>query len=182
MKKNEQYLVMDIRGDMQAFDINELLELLEKSNVLFEGNTLIGKKLVDLPQIDVQNKLSIFLSPLSKAEIINLKSSPVIINLADFVKEMMRMKLVNRAKKFNQEITPKVSDNINKRAADAYQELKIACQFNYIIPNRDGEDSENWKQLKNKATDAYKALQTFTLLLIGGRPKHAEKWPENLLS
>lgn len=181
MKKNDQYLVMDIRGDLQAVDINELLELLAKSDVFFEGNTFTAKKLIDLPQIDGQNKLSIFLSPLSQSEIINLKSSPVNINLADFITEMMRMKLVNRAKRFNQEITSSVKDNLNKRAADAYQELKLAWQFDHIIPNRDGEDSENWQNITKSSSDAYIALKTFTLLLIGGKPKHAEKWPENLL-
>ena len=35
-------------------------------------------------------------------------------------------------------------ENIERRAAGAYTELKEAWRFEYVIPNHDGEDSENW--------------------------------------
>ncbi|MFC2088919.1 guanylate kinase [Calditrichota bacterium] len=182
MRKRKLFLVMKVRDDLQALDIKELLKQLHEGDVFFEGNTFIGKKLLSHPKLKDIEKLSIFLSPLSKSEMLNLKSSPANINLADFITEMMRMKLLNRAKKYNQELTSSTLENINKRAADAYEELKFAWQFDYVISNRDGEDSKNWQHITQSASDAYKALQTFTLLLIGEKPKLAEKWPENLLN
>jgi hypothetical protein len=51
LKELERFVVMDIRGDLQALDVKELTENLEKSDVLFEGNPFTGRKLQTHPAL-----------------------------------------------------------------------------------------------------------------------------------
>ena len=41
-------------------------------------------------------------------------------------------------------VTLRDLENIEKRASSAYRELHEAHYFQHVIPNHDGEDSENW--------------------------------------
>jgi guanylate kinase len=50
-----------------------------------------------------------------------------------------------------------------------------------VIPNHDGEDSDNWAAFYYPLGDARKALMAFTALLEGRVPPHAEKWEEDLI-
>ena len=36
-------------------------------------------------------------------------------------------------------------EDIEKRASSAYRELQEAWRFDHVIPNHDGEDSDNWE-------------------------------------
>ena len=71
---NDRYVVMDVRGDMQALDLQELLYSLENNNVFFEGNPFVGRTLQTHPALAGLNRLSIFMSPLSRDEILFLKT------------------------------------------------------------------------------------------------------------
>ncbi len=53
--------------------------------------------------------------------------------------------------------------------------------FDYVIPNYDGEDSENWDAFYYPVGSARKALIAFAGLLAGQMPKTVEQWPEGLL-
>jgi guanylate kinase len=72
-------------------------------------------------------------------------------------------------------------ENIERRAASAYAELKEACHFDHIIPNHDGEDSENWDAFYYPVGDARKVLLAFADLVSGEIPGCAEKWAVDLL-
>jgi guanylate kinase len=72
-------------------------------------------------------------------------------------------------------------ENIERRASSAYTELKEARRFNYVIPNNDCEDSENWDAFYYPIGDAWKTLITFAELIAGGTPTGTEKWEETLL-
>ena len=62
-----------------------------------------------------------------------------------------------------------------------YRELKEAWHFEYIIPNHDGEDSDNWDAFYYPIGDARKALNAFATLLEGNILSVVEKWEEDLL-
>jgi hypothetical protein len=51
-----------------------------------------------------------------------------------------------------------------------------------IIPNHDGEDSENWDAFYYPIGDARKTLCAFAALLSGKVPPLVERWDEFLLS
>jgi guanylate kinase len=51
-----------------------------------------------------------------------------------------------------------------------------------VIPNHDGEDSENWDAFYYPIGDARKALQAVVALLEGiASPPNVERWDQDLL-
>lgn len=176
LKKQDRFVVMDVRGDLQALDLQELKENLEKSDVLFEGNPFVGRILQTHPALEGINRLSVFMAPVSKEEIQFLKSVKPAVSLPDFITDVMRRKLLRRTRKQKGELSLKDLENIEKRAGSAYRELQDAHHFQYVIPNHDGEDSENWDAFYYPIGDARKALMAFVSLLRGETTGYAENW------
>ena len=181
LRKKENFIVMDVRGDLQALDTIELLGQLEKNDLFFEGNTYIAKILLQHPLLKNISKLSIFLSPFSKDEVLQLKSDLGEKGFENYVFNTMKSKLIRRAKKYEQEFSEKILKNIDQRAADAYQELEDAPIFEFVIPNHDGEGSDNWEEPIPTDSDAYLAVKEFSILLKNESQKISEKWEKNLL-
>jgi guanylate kinase len=101
--------------------------------------------------------------------------------LADFVTDVMRRKLLRRTQRQKGILSLNDLENIERRAASAYVELKEAPHFDHVIPNHDGEDSENWDAFYYPVGDARKVLLAFADLLSGNVPSCAEKWDMDLL-
>jgi guanylate kinase len=181
LRTESRYAVLDVRGDLQALDIEELQALLKESNALFEGNPFVGRALQTHPGLAGINRLSIFLSPLSKEEVIYLQAPERNVSLPDLVAEIMRRKLVRRARRQKLELSAKDLQDIERRAASTYGELREAWHFDYVIPNHDGEDSDNWEAFYYPLGDARKALKAFAGLLEGMVPPEVEKWEEELI-
>jgi guanylate kinase len=177
-----RYAVLDVRGDLQALDIEELRAGLEESDAFFEGNPFVGRALQTHPGLAVINRLSIFLSPLSKEEVIYFKEPERHVMLADLVTEIMRRKLLRRARRQKLELSAKDLEDVERRAASAYRELREAWHFDYVIPNHDGEDSDNWEAFYYPLGDARKALKALAGLLEGKVPAGVEKWEEELIA
>jgi guanylate kinase len=72
-------------------------------------------------------------------------------------------------------------ENIERRASSAYNELKDAHHFQYVIPNHDGEDSENWDAFYYPLGDARISLEAFVSLLNNETPSGTEKWGKDLV-
>ena len=181
LKEQDRFVVMDVRGDLQALDLQELKENLEKGDVLFEGNPFVGRVLQTHPALEGINRLSVFMAPVSKDEIRFLKSVEPAVSLPDLITDAMRRKLLRRTRKQKSELSLKDLENIEKRASSAYRELQDAHHFQYVIPNHDGEDSENWDAFYYPLGDARKSLLAFAALLKGENTKITEDWEDNLL-
>jgi guanylate kinase len=181
LRAESRYAVLDVRGDLQALDLVELRAWLETSSAFFEGNPFVGRALQTHPGLTPVDRLSIFLSPLSKEEVIYLKAPERNVSLPDLVTEMMRRKLLRRTRRQKSELSAKDLENIETRAASAYRELREAWHFDYVIPNHDGEDSDNWEAFYYPIGDARKALTAFAGLLEGLVPPNVEKWEEDLI-
>jgi guanylate kinase len=125
--------------------------------------------------------LSIFLTPLSREEIEFLQSRERGLSLEDFLTDVMRRKLLRRTQRQKNILSLKDLENIERRAASAYTELKEAWKFEYVIPNHDGEDSENWDAFYYPVGDARKTLLAFAQLIDGKVPTLIEKWGEFLV-
>jgi guanylate kinase len=93
----------------------------------------------------------------------------------------MRRKLLRRTRRQKLELSAKDLENIETRAASAYGELKEAPHFDHVIPNHDGEDSDNWEAFYYPVGDARKALNAFVALLEGRTPSEVERWEDDLL-
>jgi guanylate kinase len=174
------FAVLDVRGDVQAVDLKDAEQTLAKADLFFEGNPFVGRKL----QESFASKftvLSIFLAPLSREEILFLRSQGRSHSFADFLTDVMRRKLLRRTLRQKNILSLKDLENIERRAASAYAELKEAWHFEHVIPNHDGEDSENWNAFYFPVGDARKAMLAFADLVDGKVSTSVEKWDEQLL-
>lgn len=178
MKRDDNFVVLEVRGDLQAVDMDNVREMLEEGDLLYEGNPAIGRKLQETVSAEVS---SIFLSPLTRDEIIYLSAGERNLSLADFVADVMRRKLLRRTEKQKGVLSLKDLESVERRAKSAYSEMKEARYFDYVIPNHDGEDSENWDAFYYPIGDARTTLLAFAALVSGKLPAIAEKWDPGLL-
>ena len=181
LRAEDRYAVLDVRGDLQALNVEELQAMLQDSHAFFEGNPFVGRALQTHPRLADIDRLSIFLSPLSREEVIYLKAPGRNVSLSDLVTDLMRRKLLRRTRRQKLELSAKDLENVETRAASAYRELKEACHFQHVIPNHDGEDSDNWEAFYYPLGDARRALMAFAALLEGRIPPDVEKWEEDLI-
>ncbi len=180
MRDKENFILLDVRGDLQGLDIEQLRYILEQGqDVLFEGNPFIPRALWDSPQMSEVPMLKIFLSPISKSEILWLRSQNA--DIAAIIVDVMRRKLLRRTQRQKGIMSFKDLENIKQRSNSAPEELRLACYFDWVIPNHDGEDSENWTAFDYPVGDAFMALQTFAAILQGEQPVcWGEHWEEDL--
>jgi guanylate kinase len=183
MQAETRFAVLDVRGDLQALDLTELAGLLARGDAFFEGNPFVGRLLQTHPVLAQVQRLSVFLAPLSKEEILYLKDPVRSLSLADLITDVMRRKLLRRTRRQKGELSSKDLENIERRAGSAYRELQEAVHFEWVIPNHDGEDSENWDAFYYPLGDARRALLAFVDLILESRiPACAEKWDAGLIS
>jgi guanylate kinase len=181
LKGKEGFIVMDVREDLHALNLRELQETLTKGNVFYEGSPYIGKTLLTHPMLADVNRLSVFMSPLSRDEIVFLKTAEPKVSLPELVTDVMRRKLLRRTRRQKGKPSIKELEDIEIRASSAYYEMQEAHNYQYVISNHDGEDSENWDAFYYPLGDARAALITFVELLEGKVPPGIENWEEDLI-
>jgi guanylate kinase len=181
LRTDPRYAVLEARDDLQALDLDELESLLRRGDVFFEGNPRVARALQTHPRLAGVNRLSIFVSPLSQEEITYLKAPERNISLPELLTDIMRRKLLRRTRRQKGDLSAKDLQDIETRASSAYRELQEAWHFQHVIPNHDGEDSDNWEAFYYPLGDARKTLDAFVALLKGVVPPNVEKWEERLL-
>jgi len=181
LRTDSRYAVLEARDDLQALDLEELESLLRRGDVFFEGNPYVARALQTHPRLAGVNRLSIFVSPLSQEEIIYLKAPERNVSLPELLTDIMRCKLLRRTRRQKGDLSAKDLQDIETRASSAYRELQEAWHFQHVIPNHDGEDSDNWEAFYYPLGDARKTLAAFVALLKGVVPPSVEKWEEHLL-
>jgi len=177
----ERYVVMDVRGDLQALDLKQLDTDLNHGDVFFEGNPFVAEVLQTETALAGVKRLSVFMSPLCREEILFLHSQRSVC-LPDLVTDVMRRKLLRRTRRQKSELSLRDLENIEVRASSAYSELKKAHSFQYVIANHDGEDSENWDAFYYPLGDARRALNAFVALLTSDDASGVETWDDSLLT
>lgn len=172
----------DVRGDLQAFELASIKKILtENQDAFFEGNPFIPARLRESNILQEIPTLTIFLSPLSKEEILFLKEPAQRVDLGTFLTDVMRRKLLRRTKRQKTHLSLRDLEDIERRASSAIIELHEAWKFDYVIPNHDGEDSEHWDAFYYPIGDARKTLLAFAALLQGNTPSYAEQWEQDLV-
>ena len=159
----------------------QLARSLAKGDVLFEGNPFVGRALQTHPRLAAVERLSVFMSPLSREELMFLRAPERNVSLAELVTDVMRRKLLRRTRKQKGELGLKDLENIERRAGSAYGELRYACEFSYVLVNHDGEDSDNWNAFPYPLGEARKAVLAFAALLRGELPEGLERWEKELV-
>lgn len=173
LRDNERYLVVEVRADIQALDLDDLEKATSGGNAFFEGNPFLVRQMLKHVKTETT---TVFLSPLSAEEIRFLKEPDQNIDLHDFVTEVMRKKLLRRTKRQKTNLSLNDLQDIERRARGALREMAEAWRFDYVIPNHDGEDSENWNSFYYPIGDARKTLLSFIDLVKVGDSSSAEKW------
>ncbi len=175
----EGFIILDVRGDLQGLNLAELRAILQSGrDAFFEGNPFVPQAIWSLPEMAEVPMLKVFLSPLSRHEIIWLTEQGA--SLPDLLTEMMRRKLLRRTKRQKGLLSLQDLVNIDQRASSAPLELQLAWQFDWVIPNHDGEDHENWTSFYYPAGDALKSLLCFAAILSGQEAPAAEQWERHL--
>ncbi len=171
-----------VRGDLQALEIAQLTRIMEQGlDPFFEGNPFIPAQLNASGALSDIPTLTVFLAPLSKEEILYLKDSQRKVDLAKFLQDVQRRKLLRRTKKAKENLSLKDLENIEKRSASAIVELREAWKFDYVIPLHDAEAHENWDAFYYPIGSARKAMEAFAALLRGEEPAGVERWEEDLV-
>ena len=181
LENEPDHVVMDVRGDLQAIDVADLKRDLQAGDVFFEGNPFVGRRLLTESGLADIPRLGVFLAPLSREEILFLMESAGASALPGLLTDVMRRKLLRRTRKQKSELSLKDLENIETRAGSAYRELKFAHEFDAVLPNHDGEDSENWDAFYYPLGDARKSLEAFVALLQGNPAGWAESWEADLV-
>lgn len=180
--QREDHVVLEVRGDLQALDVAGLKRDLQAGDVFFEGNPFVGHRLLTDPVLAAVERLGVFMSPLSSDEIRFLRETAGDASLPGLVTDVMRRKLLRRTRKQKSELSLKDLENIEVRAGSAFGELRMAHEFGAVLPNHDGEDSDNWDAFYYPLGDARLSLESFVALLRGEFPEGAEVWEKELLS
>jgi len=163
----------DSKPNLQALDLNDVHTIAESPKTAFlEAHYTIVEELKKRSNIE---HITVFISPLSKPEIEFLKLQKEVL-LANFVADVMRRKLLRRTAKQKGILSLPDLEDIEKRAKRAPNELGNAHLYDYVIPNHDGEDSDNWEQFHYPIGDARVAYLAFLEILLGRTPTTAEKW------
>lgn len=180
LREKENFIVMDVRGDLQALDLEELRGSLESADVLFEGNPFVGTMLLTHPKLENIERLSIFIAPLSREEFDFLRRQPG-IDLRSLVSDVMRRKLLRRMQRQKSILSARDLEEAERRAGSALRELGMAHRFQNVIANHDGEDSDNWSAFYFPLGDARKTLLAVAALL-DGKSVPVESWTDFLPS
>jgi len=170
-------IVLEVRGDLQALDIEALGKGLKTHHFLFEGNPFIAEVLSQVKRLESIPHRSVFISPLSReeiGEILQLK------NPEEVVADIMRTKLLKRTQKQKGNLALPDLETIERRARSAWSEIKMAPMFDAVIANHDGEDSENWNAYPVLIGEARRTLDAVYQFFREGTSSAAEKWTNEL--
>jgi guanylate kinase len=177
-----EYVVMPVRRDLQALHLPRLKMILESGRQpFFEGNPYIAKVLLEETTLAAYPKVSCFLSPLSAEEITSAGAQSG-VEVSSLVADVMRQKLTRRTQKLKGQLTDGDRVDIEARCSAAWAELHYAPLFDWVLPNHDGEDSENWEAFGMPLGDARRCLLDLAAILASEQPRWAEQWTPELLA
>ena len=182
LRDDERYRLMEVRGDLQALDLEELAARIRSTDLFFEGNPMIGRLLLDCPLPEGAERRSVFIAPLSMEEIRDLQRSELHVDLEALVADVMRRKLLRRMRTQKGHLSLPDLEEVERRSRCAWGELGEAWRFGCVVPNHDGEDSENWTGFGYPLGDARSTMLAVADRLAGRTPARAETWPEDLLT
>lgn len=178
LRSADGFLVLDVRNDVQALAMADVWALLESgTDAFFEGNPYIAAALLDALVHRGVPVLSMFMSPVTREELMHLRSQGE-DQAAAVVADIMRRKLLRRTARHKSILSLPDLEDIEARCGAAFRELSYAPRFQWVLANHDGEDSENWDAFYHPIGDARKSLLDFVSLLEGEPPRFAETWDD----
>ncbi len=162
-----------VRGDRQAVDTGRIEKKLRKGPVLYEGNTFLARKLLFRAKESDIPVRSIFLSPFGLTDLQKFYDEYGSEATRKHVYEIMLARLRKRArrKKFG------TKENVSQRAREAFDELLLAGDFDFVIVNPSGEEDAGWDDPYRLSGSAEQVTRSFAEIVVSGYSDYAEKWP-----
>jgi len=181
LRGDDRYVVVENRDDLQALEIASIERILESgSDALYEGNPYVPAALRNAGVLARVAATTIFLSPLSREEILEARSRD--IDLAGLVIDIQRRKLLRRTQRQKGILSLPDLENIETRAKAAPGEMREAHRFDRIVPLHDGEGDDNWDAFPMPVGSARTALAAVAAIVRGDEPAHAETWESDLIA
>ena len=181
LRTDHRYLVIEARDNYKRWISTSSTDCFNGATFFLEGNPYVGMALQTHPRLAPVNRLSIFISPLSKNEIAYLKAPEHNLSLDEFIPMSCGESCCAGPSVKRGFCRARDLENVETRASKAYRELQVAWHFQYVIPNHDGEDSDHWEAFYYVIGDARKTLSAFVALLGGSEPPGVEKWQQDFL-
>jgi len=182
LRNREGFWVIPVRNDLQALELGEIRRILEGGkNAFFDSAPSIVSNLIERGITQQIPATTIFVSPLGQEEIRFLRDPARRIDLPAFIADIMRKKLLRRKQKQMGIISAPDLEDIEIRCRAAYEEMRQAHRFDYIIPNHDGEDSEHWSVFPVPIGDALQSALDFVSILENNPRPRIEHWEDDLV-
>jgi hypothetical protein len=142
-----------------------------ESLVILEIYPTIGRQFLKHPKTGELAKRfeirTVFISPLTFAEIESLQEQSASESPNEIVASIMLHKLINRSQQQGKLLSTEEVKDLELRASMAYEEMLLSKDYTDVIVNHDGEDSINWK-VNPPIGDAGKTLQKFVEIIKTG--------------
>lgn len=182
LRDSPDHLVVEVRADLQALETDAVGRIIDSgADAFYEGSPYMVGKMREAGLFERFETLTVFLSPLSKDELLALKAPERGVDLSAFVAEVQRRKLLHRTRLQKGDLTDADLEDIERRATSAFREMHEAHRFDHVIPLHDGEGNGNWDVLGHPVGSARQALDAFAALLQGRVPPMAERWEPDFL-
>ena len=182
LAEKKQLVTVELRGDLHALDIKKLNKVVAKGDAILIDSPFMIRALLAHGQLPKVPIVSVMMVPLSREEILFFKKrKDRIFPLDGFVADLMRRKLLRRTRKQKNILSLKDLEDVEVRAQAAYNELREAHHFDYVLVNHEGGEAEYWNSFYYPVGDPLRCLRTFGKLLKGKKARWAEKWEPGLV-
>jgi len=145
----DRYIVGKTRTVLQAIDLEEMQRIFTRHDlIILEIYPTLGKIFQDHPLIQQLSAdfevRTVFISPATEDEIHALQINMGFHSPAEATAAIMLPKLIVRMQQQGKLLVPVIIEDLQIRAAKAYEEIKMGENYTDWIVNHDGEDSHNW--------------------------------------
>ena len=174
------FLTFPVRDDLQALETASIQRLLAAGYTpYYEGNHIVPLTLLDEGILAGIPNVTIFLSPLSREEILFLRER---VDLCDFVQRVQRYKLLRRTRKQKGGLSHKELREIERRSGTTMDEMRLGWRFDVVIPLYSGEGDDNWDAFNYPIGSARAAMEALAAVLRGeSMPPGGEHWEADLV-
>jgi guanylate kinase len=180
LKNNPRFVVDYCHGFAQVIDLDKIINA-PFDAVLMESYYTMAQKIVKSDYLAGVDIKKVFLSPISCDEI------PAIKDILLAIKSLMMFKQYQRAEFHGRKIDAVWLADMRHRVDDAIKEIRVACDYDYVLVNHDGEGAENWQRHNDGVFygkpigDAGLATDCLADILAGKIPPNAEHWHNSVL-
>ena len=177
-----RYLCFQVDRDKYALDLDEVKRAvaLEGKTGFLEIHPTVFSRLRRRPELESVNLTTVFLSPVSRNEIELMLKGGGLKNVSKQIENLTAGKLIfgTLLAIRRGEIKEEAPQDITAQAQGAFNELKLAADYQWVLPNHCGDGDPHWGVGSQDPVfgDAAQTLASFAAIVRGEMPPYAESW------